>query len=392
ASQVVSNPSQPVRPADPAVSTPALPQMAAARVDEALRTIPLPMPTGVKQEAAAPKVQAQEPDPTNPGTSRPDGAAAGPSASGTSAGTVTVAAPVPAPRSLAAQDGLGLAPVAPTGQTAAAVRTPESVPGPQAQVDLQSPAASTLAVDQTVKAGVTPLRAGQTSSKAVAVPASDDAKAAMAPVGAQQQAPATGGDAQTFTKEDFAQGGLSRPDGAAPSKQAAPTAAPDTFGLALSQSIKTSTPQARAESPAPSAASVFSQVDGSVRWILQKKGSSAELQLHPDSLGRVTIQLKVEGQEVHAKLWASEASTLPVLQEHKAFLEASLKEQGLSLGSFTLQTGTQQHHAQTPFQEQAAGAVPGRASSFAVKQEIPSQTAQASSPDLLDPHQIEVYA
>lgn len=81
------------------------------------------------------------------------------------------------------------------------------------------------------------------------------------------------------------------------------------------------------------------QVEGSIRWMLQNRQRGAELHLHPESLGRVTIRLTVEGTEVHARIWASEASTLPLLQEHRAHLEQALKDQGLNLGSFDLNQG-----------------------------------------------------
>ena len=387
--------SQPVQGTDLTGGVPALTQtpagQPASRVDEAWHMIPLPGSPDAQQEVATTsKAQAQEPGRTSP--ARADDTTAGAGASGSSAGAVPAAPQAPGPGSPEAQGSPKLPPVAPKGETAAATRTPDSASTPQDPVAAQSSAAASPSADQSAKAGATHLRADMVSGKTATVPGADDAKTATALVGTQQQASSTGSEAQPFTKEDFAQGGPSRPDGLGSSKQTAPTAPADAFGLALSQSLKAAAGQPRAESAAPSPASVFGQVDGSVRWILQKKGSSAELQLHPDSLGRVTIQLKVEGQEVHAKLWASEASTLPVLQEHKAFLEASLKEQGLNLGSFSLQTGTQQHQAQTAFQERAAGSASGRAVPSTVKQEIPSQTVQASGPDLLDPHQIEVYA
>jgi hypothetical protein len=87
------------------------------------------------------------------------------------------------------------------------------------------------------------------------------------------------------------------------------------------------------------------------------KGGSqeAQLQLHPDSLGQVTIHLRVEGGEVHARLWVSEASSVQAVQEGRPHLEASLKEQGLQLGSFDLQQGHR------PFQEAPATPVyPGQ--------------------------------
>jgi flagellar hook-length control protein FliK len=96
----------------------------------------------------------------------------------------------------------------------------------------------------------------------------------------------------------------------------------------------------------------FSQVDGTIKWLVKNQDQGAELQLHPESLGQVQIKLKVEGTVVHAKVWASEASTVPILQDHRAQLETSLKAQGLTLGSFDLQHGHRQQ--QTPLPTPAA--------------------------------------
>ncbi len=93
------------------------------------------------------------------------------------------------------------------------------------------------------------------------------------------------------------------------------------------------------EQPIPMASPAISQVDKSITWLLKQQEKGAEIQLNPEHLGRVTIRLQVDGDEVHARLWASEATTVPILQEHRHALEQSLREQGLSLGSFDLQQG-----------------------------------------------------
>jgi flagellar hook-length control protein FliK len=93
------------------------------------------------------------------------------------------------------------------------------------------------------------------------------------------------------------------------------------------------------QAPVPS---LVNQVEGGIRWMLRASTQGAELQLHPENLGRVRIELRVEGAEVHARLWASDPKSLPLLQDNKAFLEVSLKEQGLNLGSFDLRQNPQQ--------------------------------------------------
>jgi len=131
---------------------------------------------------------------------------------------------------------------------------------------------------------------------------------------------------------------------------------------------------------------LLNQVEGSIRWILQNKVQGAELQLHPESLGRMVISLRVEGQEVHARLWASEPTSLALLQDHKAFLQSSLREQGLNLGSFDLQSGARGDGAQTMSQERSPL---GTASTLREpKQEMPI----VPEPDSAASHRIEVFA
>lgn len=113
-----------------------------------------------------------------------------------------------------------------------------------------------------------------------------------------------------------------------------PTVA-QSVGTPAAPTATLAAPAVVATAPHPAAV----QVEGGIRWLLTKERSGAELQLHPESLGRITIQLRVDQGEVHARVWATEPSTLPLLQDHKAFLEVSLRQQGLSLGSFDLQQG-----------------------------------------------------
>jgi flagellar hook-length control protein FliK len=132
----------------------------------------------------------------------------------------------------------------------------------------------------------------------------------------------------------------------------------------------------------------FAQLDGSIRWLVKNQEKGAEIQLNPEALGRVVIKLRVEGGEVHARLWASEASTVPVLQEQKAALEASLRQQGLSLGSFDLQQGRRGDDASSTTHAPPTGSGAEIAELLAKKQELPTV-----APSLLGgAHLIEVFA
>ena len=133
---------------------------------------------------------------------------------------------------------------------------------------------------------------------------------------------------------------------------------------------------------------VIAQVEGSIRWILRNQEKGAELQLHPENLGRITISLKVEGTVVHARLWASEASTLPLLQEHRAHLEQSLKQQGLNLGSFDLQSGSRGRDTRSEDPNGAANLLPEASRALEAKQEMPVILPS----NLANGRRIEVYA
>jgi flagellar hook-length control protein FliK len=157
-----------------------------------------------------------------------------------------------------------------------------------------------------------------------------------------------------------------------PGKSASASGAP----LSLSGTttlVKGSTPVPGLESPQGAKSNAtFAQLDGSIRWLLKSQEKGAEIQLNPESLGRVVIKLRVEGGEVHARLWASEASTVPILQDHKAALEASLRQQGLSLGSFDLQQGHRGHDAPASAPSDLSGSGPGIATPQEKKQDLPS--------------------
>jgi len=167
----------------------------------------------------------------------------------------------------------------------------------------------------------------------------------------------------------------------APSPLAGNLASAQAVGAAAApgaaSAVRVTAPNAGQPALATQQQSPMAQVDGTIRWLVKNNEQGAELQLHPESLGRVQIKLKVEGNVVHAKLWASEAASMPALQEHRSFLEASLKQQGLTLGSFDLQHGHRDDQAPLPAPSQSAR------SSFqdapAAGQESPAASAPTSS-------------
>lgn len=167
------------------------------------------------------------------------------------------------------------------------------------------------------------------------------------------------------------------------------TASPVAFRAQAPPVEPPTPPPAPAALPWQEAPRVGSQVEGSITWMLRQRGGAAELQLHPENLGKVVIQLRVEGQEVHAKVWASEAGTVPLIQEHRASLEVSLQQQGLNLGSFDLQHGARQGR----FDQEAQAA----RAAFLGQVEAVAPAPQQDLPVLgrflhREPGQVEVYA
>ena len=137
--------------------------------------------------------------------------------------------------------------------------------------------------------------------------------------------------------------------------------------------------------PATQPSAPVLQVEGGLRWMLKGGAQEAQLQLHPDSLGQVTIHLKVVGSEVHARMWITEPGSVQAVQEGRPHLEMALKEQGLQLGSFDLQQGQQ------PFQE-APTAHPFREVSFQEAAPARQEAPVAPAPNVLNSHHVELFA
>ena len=119
--------------------------------------------------------------------------------------------------------------------------------------------------------------------------------------------------------------------------------------------------------------------------MLKSGAQEAQLQLHPEALGQITIHLKVEGGEVHARLWIMEPASVKAVAEGRSYLELALKDQGLHLGSFDLQQGHR------PFQEAPSSP------SFRERSEPDAMPARQEAPvaiptPILNAHHVELYA
>ena len=206
-----------------------------------------------------------------------------------------------------------------------------------------------------------------------AAPAASPGLAATAALPATLVAGSTAATGLAMAKEAAPAPGSALTGNLAPALAVGAAAAPGAFGAVRVTAAQTADPPAPTRRQNPMA-----QVDGTIRWLVKNQDQGAELQLHPESLGRVQIKLKVEGNVVHAKLWASEASAIPVMQQHRAFLEDSLKSQGLVLGSFDLQHGRRDDQTPTPSSQESASAISGAAARPKAGQESPVLAAAAA--------------
>lgn len=137
--------------------------------------------------------------------------------------------------------------------------------------------------------------------------------------------------------------------------------------------------------PAPPPSAPALQVEGGLKWMLKGGAQEAQLQLHPDSLGQVTIHLKVQGGEVHVRLWVTDPTSMQAVRDGQEHLGVALREQGLQLGSFDLQQGHRPHQEAPPAPVVREHLLPERPST---RQEAPTPTRPAS----LNPHHVELYA
>jgi len=173
---------------------------------------------------------------------------------------------------------------------------------------------------------------------------------------------------------ETASAGITQAGNVASAQAAGAGALPGAFGA-----VRVTAAAAAQPAQATRQQDLLGQVDGSIRFLVKNQDQSAELQLHPESLGRVQVKLTVEGTVVHAKLWASEAAAVPVLQEHRSYLEDSLRSQGLTLGSFDLQQGRREDQAPLPTPADTGLAAAGGTIQARAGQESPPVAAAASS-------------
>lgn len=320
---------------------------------------PAPRPEG-------PRAEGPRPDGPRSGAAEPSGAAsAGPTAPEAPANPGTPSTPDEAPTTpgtpgapAPAAEGEGAAPsqdlpIGPEGRPTPApkaalplpvpARTPETPSLREARPAAEAPqalAAGTAAPAAPPAGPPSPALGGVASAPTAPAPSpSPGTPASGEGPGPEAHPGAAAGPLPTRAEVLLREG---PPGPATPAPHGAPATGPALPPGALAAPTLAA-PPASAPAPAPAPLAV-QQVDVTLRWMVKGAVPEARLQLQPESLGKVAIELKVAGGEVHAKVWVQEAGALQALQEGRATLEQALRDSGLQLGSFDLQQGGQAGH------------------------------------------------
>ena len=136
-----------------------------------------------------------------------------------------------------------------------------------------------------------------------------------------------------------------------------PTAQPQP--LEATKSAPTKTPTAALSSPELSEAQEAqraAQVLNQFRMQLHPGLRSATIQLAPAELGRLSIRIQVEGDQVQARISADNEETLSVLRQHVHELESAFADQGYQeLGfEFVLDQETARHGGESSHERDAS--------------------------------------
>jgi len=146
---------------------------------------------------------------------------------------------------------------------------------------------------------------------------------------------------------------------------------------ATSERTSTQTEPARlAEAQKPQ---VLRQISSGVRILQRSEQTSLKIQLHPESLGRIELQLISEGDGVRVNMIADAEPTSSMLQQHKHDLQQSLQHAGVQL--LDLAVSHQGGQASTSTPQHAEPNQPGTQVEHAEPQNIPDGIF--SDPDAL---------
>ena len=141
----------------------------------------------------------------------------------------------------------------------------------------------------------------------------------------------------TGTSEGSSQDDLFRSQGRAERHvrgEAQSTANNNIFFQNLTGAVENAIEAAEAQTPTPGttmvdAMDLIDQISSQVRAVVDNETQSLAMQLHPQSLGRLNVELVSKGGQVTAQFEAENASVRAALESHIAELRETLEQRGL---------------------------------------------------------------
>lgn len=96
-------------------------------------------------------------------------------------------------------------------------------------------------------------------------------------------------------------------------------------------------------------ADLMAQVSGRIKADFKSEGGEVRMELHPESLGHLKIEIRVEGGVVRANILTENAMVRDTIDSNISILRSSLEEHGLRIDQ--LSVGVDQHHSGNAFAE-----------------------------------------
>ncbi len=94
---------------------------------------------------------------------------------------------------------------------------------------------------------------------------------------------------------------------------------------------------------------LMAQVSGRIKADFKNEGGEVRMELHPESLGHLKIEIRVEGGVVRANILTENAMVRDTIDSNISILRSSLEEHGLRIDQ--LSVGVGQHHSGNAFAE-----------------------------------------
>jgi flagellar hook-length control protein FliK len=101
---------------------------------------------------------------------------------------------------------------------------------------------------------------------------------------------------------------------------------------------------------------LIEQINSQIRAVIDNETQSLAMQLHPESLGRMNVELVSRGGQITAQFEAENASVRAALEGHIAELRQSLEQRGLKVENVEVTVATHEFEQNLMGGEQSGNA------------------------------------